>query len=128
MPQPSATTTKPSLPPTAPARQPRKRTRACARATSRCTANKSRRQDYGWGTKQPRLPTPLTAMPCLLHVGEGYAMLGDRKQCEAALGAAEAQLQAMGAADPAPGLLSADRLRRIQGSRFLALRASAQRR
>jgi hypothetical protein len=38
----------------------------------------------------------------LLHVGEGYTMLGDRKQCEAALGAAEAQLQAMGTADPGP--------------------------
>jgi hypothetical protein len=62
----------------------------------------------------------------LLHVGEGYAMLGDRKQCEAALGAAEAQLQAMGAADPAPGLLSADRLGRIQGSCYLALGDSAK--
>ena len=57
----------------------------------------------------------------LLHAGEGYAMLGDRRQCEAALGAAEAHLQAMGAADPAHGLLSADRLGRIQGSCYLAL-------
>jgi tetratricopeptide (TPR) repeat protein len=57
----------------------------------------------------------------LLHAGEGHAMLGDRKQCEAALGAAEAHLQAMGAADPAHGLLSADRLGRIQGACYLAL-------
>jgi tetratricopeptide (TPR) repeat protein len=57
----------------------------------------------------------------LLHAGEGYAMLGDRRQCEAALGAAEAHLQAMRAADPAHGLLSADRLGRIQGSCYLAL-------
>ena len=62
----------------------------------------------------------------LLHAGEGYAMLGDRRQCEAALGAAEAHLQAMGAADPAHGLLSADRLGRIQGSCYLALGDSAK--
>jgi tetratricopeptide (TPR) repeat protein len=57
----------------------------------------------------------------LLHVGEGYAMLGDRRDCEAALGAAEAHLQAMQTADPAHGLLSADRLGRIQGSCYLTL-------
>jgi hypothetical protein len=57
----------------------------------------------------------------LLHVGEGYAMLGDRRECEAALGAAEAHLQAMRTADPAHGFLSADRLGRIQGSCYLAL-------
>jgi tetratricopeptide (TPR) repeat protein len=57
----------------------------------------------------------------LLHVGEGYAMLGDRRECEAALGAAEAHLQAMRTADPAHGLLSSDRLGRIQGSCYLAL-------
>jgi tetratricopeptide (TPR) repeat protein len=57
----------------------------------------------------------------LLHAGEGHAMLGDRRECEAALGAAEAHLQAMGPADPAYGLLSADRLGRIQGSCYLAL-------
>jgi len=48
----------------------------------------------------------------LLHVGEGYAMLGDRRACETALDAAEAHLQAMRTADPAHGLLSADRLGR----------------
>jgi hypothetical protein len=53
-------------------------------------------------------------------------MLGDRKQCEAALGAAEAHLQAMRTADPAHGLLSADRLGRIQGSCYLALGDSAK--
>jgi hypothetical protein len=62
----------------------------------------------------------------LLHAGEGYAILGDRRQCEAALGAAEAHLQAMGATDPAHGLLSADRLGRIQGSCYLALGDSAK--
>jgi tetratricopeptide (TPR) repeat protein len=62
----------------------------------------------------------------LLHVGEGYAMLGDRRECEAALGAAEAHLQAMGTTDPAHGLLSADRLGRIQGSCYLALGDSAK--
>jgi tetratricopeptide (TPR) repeat protein len=62
----------------------------------------------------------------LLHVGEGHAILGDRSQCEAALGAAEAHLQAMRTADPAHGLLSADRLGRIQGSCYLALGDSAK--
>jgi tetratricopeptide (TPR) repeat protein len=62
----------------------------------------------------------------LLHVGESYAMLGDRRECEAALGGAEAHLQAMRIADPAHGLLSADRLGRIQGSCYLALGDSAK--
>jgi hypothetical protein len=62
----------------------------------------------------------------LLHAGEGYAMLGMRRDCEAALGAAEAHLQAMRTADPAHGLLSADRLGRIQGSCYLALGDSAK--
>jgi hypothetical protein len=62
----------------------------------------------------------------LLHVGEGYAMLGDRRACEAALGAAEAHLLVMGTADPAHGLLSADRLGRIQGSCYLALGDNAK--
>lgn len=62
----------------------------------------------------------------LLHVGEGYAMLGDRRACEAALGAAEAHLQAMRTADPAHGLLSADRLGRVQGSCYLALGDNAK--
>jgi tetratricopeptide (TPR) repeat protein len=57
----------------------------------------------------------------LLHAAEGHAMLGDRRECEAALGAAEAHLQAMRTTDPAHGLLSADRLGRIQGSCHLAL-------
>ena len=43
----------------------------------------------------------------LLHAGEGYAMLGMRRDCEASLGAAEAHLQAMRTADPAHGLFRA---------------------
>jgi hypothetical protein len=62
----------------------------------------------------------------LLHAGEGYAMLGIRKECEAALGAAKAHLQAMRTADPAHGLLSVDRLGRIQGSCYLTLGDSAK--
>jgi tetratricopeptide (TPR) repeat protein len=62
----------------------------------------------------------------LLHAGEGYAMLDMRRECEAALGAAEAHLQAMRTADPAYGLLSADRLGRIQGACYLALGNSAR--
>jgi tetratricopeptide (TPR) repeat protein len=62
----------------------------------------------------------------LLHAGEGYALLGMRRDCEAALGAAEAHRQALQAADPAHGLFSADRLGRIQGSCYLALGDSAR--
>jgi tetratricopeptide (TPR) repeat protein len=62
----------------------------------------------------------------LLHVGEGYAMLGMRRECEAALGAAEGHLQAMGTSDPAHGLLSSDRLGRIEGACYLALGDSAK--
>ena len=62
----------------------------------------------------------------LLHAGEGYAMLGMRRECETALGAGEAHLQAMRTADPAHGLLSADRLGRIQGACYLALGDSAK--
>jgi hypothetical protein len=62
----------------------------------------------------------------LLHVGEGRAMLGDRKQCDAALGAPQAQLQAMGTAAPAHGLLSVDRLGRMQGACYLTLGDSAK--
>jgi tetratricopeptide (TPR) repeat protein len=62
----------------------------------------------------------------LLHAGEGYAMLGDRRECEAALGAAETHLQAMQTADPAHGLLSADRLGRMQGACYLTLGDSAK--
>lgn len=62
----------------------------------------------------------------LLHVGEGHAMLGERKACEAALGAAEAHLEAMQAADPAYGLFSSDRLGRVRGSCYLALGEGAK--
>jgi tetratricopeptide (TPR) repeat protein len=57
----------------------------------------------------------------LLHVGEGHAMLGQRKECEIALGAAEAHLDAMKPADPAYSLFSSDRLGRVRGSCYLAL-------
>jgi hypothetical protein len=50
----------------------------------------------------------------LLHVGEGHAMRGERSECEAALGAAEAHLDAMQADDPAYSLFSSDRLERVR--------------
>lgn len=62
----------------------------------------------------------------LLHVGEGHAMLGERRECEAALGAAEAHLEAMRPADPAYRLFSSDRLGRVRGSCYLALGDSAK--
>jgi tetratricopeptide (TPR) repeat protein len=66
---------------------------------------------------------PSHALPglALLHVAEGHAMLGERRACEAALGAAEAHLEAMQPADPGYGLFSADRLGRVRGSCYLAL-------
>ena len=48
-------------------------------------------------------------------------MLGQRSECEATLGAAEAHLEAMRADDPAYGLFSSDRLGRVRGSCYLAL-------
>ncbi len=57
----------------------------------------------------------------LLHVGEGHAMLGERRECEAALGAAEAHLEAMQSGDPAYSLFSSDRLGRVRGSCYLTL-------
>ena len=57
----------------------------------------------------------------LLHVGEAHAMCDERSECEAALGAAEARLEAMRADDPAYGLFSSDRLERVRGSCYLAL-------
>jgi hypothetical protein len=57
----------------------------------------------------------------LLHVGEGHAMLGERRACEAALGAAEAHLEAVQPVDPGYGLFSSDRLERVRGSCYLAL-------
>jgi tetratricopeptide (TPR) repeat protein len=57
----------------------------------------------------------------LLHAGEGHAMLGQRSECEATLGTAEAHLEAMQADDPAYGLFSSDRLGRVRGSCYLAL-------
>jgi tetratricopeptide (TPR) repeat protein len=62
----------------------------------------------------------------LLHVGEAHAMLGERRDSEGALGAAEAHLEAMQLADPAYGLFSSDRLGRVRGSCYLALGDSAK--
>jgi tetratricopeptide (TPR) repeat protein len=62
----------------------------------------------------------------LLHVGEGHAMLGERRESEAALGAAEAHLEAMQLADPAYGLFSSDRLGRVRGACYLALGDTAK--
>jgi hypothetical protein len=62
----------------------------------------------------------------LLHVAEAHAMLGERKSCEAALGAAESHLEKVQATDPAYGLFSPDRLGRVKGSCYLFLGTAAK--
>jgi hypothetical protein len=57
----------------------------------------------------------------LLHVGEAFAMLGERRGCEAALGAAEPQLAQVLPTDPAYRLYCPDQLGRLQGSCYLFL-------
>jgi hypothetical protein len=57
----------------------------------------------------------------LLHVGEAFAMLGQRRSCEDALGRAEAQLARVRPSDPAYVLFSPDQLGRLKGSCYLFL-------
>jgi len=57
----------------------------------------------------------------LLHVGEAFAMLGERRGCEAALGEAEPQLAQVQPTDPAYRLYCPDQLGRLQGSCYLFL-------
>jgi hypothetical protein len=57
----------------------------------------------------------------LLHVGEAFAMLGQRRSCEDALGRAEDQLARVRPSDPAYVLFSPDQLGRLKGSCYLFL-------
>jgi hypothetical protein len=57
----------------------------------------------------------------LLHAGEAFAMLGQRRSCEDALGTAETHLGRVRPADPAFGLFCPDQLGRLQGSCYLFL-------
>jgi hypothetical protein len=57
----------------------------------------------------------------LLHVGEAFAMLRQRRGCEEALGRAETHLTKVRRTDPAYGLVCADQLGRLQGSCYLFL-------
>jgi len=57
----------------------------------------------------------------LLHVGEAFAMLGERRSCEHALGAAESQFAQVQAADPAYSLYCPDQFGRLKGSCYLFL-------
>ncbi|MGH3772274.1 MAG: hypothetical protein ACRDRW_12905 [Pseudonocardiaceae bacterium] len=57
----------------------------------------------------------------LLHVGEAYAMLGERRQCERALGAAEASFGQISGDDPGAHFYSPTQLGRLAGSCYLFL-------
>ncbi|PZG31086.1 transcriptional regulator [Spongiactinospora gelatinilytica] len=57
----------------------------------------------------------------LLHVGEAYAMLGERRDCEKALGAAEDTLARLGRDDEARHLFSPSQFGRLAGSCYLFL-------
>lgn len=61
-----------------------------------------------------------------VHAGEAYAMLGERRHCEEALGAAEVQLGRIPTADPAYKDLSYDRIQRVRGSCYLSLGSATQ--
>jgi Helix-turn-helix domain len=57
----------------------------------------------------------------LLHVGEAYAMLGERRQCEWALGAAEASFGQIDRDDPGANFYSPTQFGRLAGSCYLFL-------
>ncbi len=57
----------------------------------------------------------------LLHVGEAYAMLGEHRQCERALGAAEAAFEQIDGDDPGASFYSPTQLGRLTGSCYLFL-------
>ena len=90
-----------------------------------------------YGERNPRLGGSLaqqaTALTCngtshalaglaLLHVGEAFAMLGERRDCELALGGAESEFTRIQAADPARSLFCPDQVSRLKGSCYLFLR------
>lgn len=58
---------------------------------------------------------------CLLHVGEAYAMLGEHRQCERALSAAETAFGQIDADDPGASFYSPTQLGRLAGSCYLFL-------
>ncbi|MGH3831477.1 MAG: hypothetical protein ACRDRS_13700 [Pseudonocardiaceae bacterium] len=57
----------------------------------------------------------------LLHVGEAYAMLGEHRQCESALGAAETSFGQIKGDDPGAHVYSPTQLGRLAGSCYLFL-------
>ncbi len=57
----------------------------------------------------------------LLHVGEVYAMLGEHRQCEQALSAAETAFAQIGDDDPGVSCYSPTQLGRLAGSCYLSL-------
>lgn len=57
----------------------------------------------------------------LLHVGEAYAMLGEHRQCERALGAAEASFGQIDGGDPGANFYSPTQFGRLAGSCYLFL-------
>jgi hypothetical protein len=58
----------------------------------------------------------------VLHTAEAHAMLGERRECEQALGAAEAHFGQIQPGDPAIDLFSPAQPGRLAGSCYLSLR------
>lgn len=58
----------------------------------------------------------------VLHAAEAHAMLGDRQDCERALGQAESHFESIGAADAAIDLFSPTQHGRLTGSCYLFLK------
>ncbi|MGH3697263.1 MAG: hypothetical protein ACRDRX_25315 [Pseudonocardiaceae bacterium] len=64
---------------------------------------------------------PITDGLSLLHVGEAYAMLGEHRQCERALSAAETAFEKVNGDDPGASFYSVTQLGRLAGSCYLFL-------
>ncbi|MFE3452479.1 helix-turn-helix transcriptional regulator [Nonomuraea sp. NPDC059194] len=88
-----------------------------------------------YGTKDPRQGLRLCQETALLsgpvsnvlaglghlHVGEAHAMLGERRECENSLGAAENSFASIGPDDEALAMFSASQFDRLAGSCYLSL-------
>lgn len=69
-----------------------------------------------------RMVSPSLTGLSLLHVAEGYAMVGDVKRCEDALGKAEGQFGRVGSDDVSADFYTRNEYNRLAGSCYLFLR------
>ena len=105
-------------------RRPPRHMPCFARASSRYTASTTHRglslAEQAAGLTSNGASRAL-AGSALLHVGEAFAILGQRRSCEDALGRAQDQLARVRPSDPAYVLFSPDQLGRLKGSCYLFL-------